>query len=417
MRFDSISPKQAEIFLFPHENYDALICDGAVRSGKTIMMTTSFVEWAMNEFDGCNFGICGKTVRAAERNIIMPLLSLRSVTKKYNITYARSMSLMTIKRRGRVNYFYVFGGKDESSYMLIQGITLAGVFFDEVALMPESFVDQAIARTLSIAKAKLWFNCNPDNPMHWFYTEWVGTEEQLKKHNAKHIHFLMDDNPGLSEEAKARAKASFAGVFYDRYILGKWVMAEGLIYPMFSDENLYDDGSRPENLESYAPRYSANDYGTENPCVFLDIYDDGDTIWVDREYYYDGRKNNKPKTDDEYGKDFDEFFADRPLLTSTIIDPSAASFKAVLRQRGYLVRDANNDVVDGIRKVATLLNRRKIRVHKRCTNFINEIHGYIWDEKARQRGEEKPLKEKDHAMDALRYFVSTVIPKYRIFEG
>ena len=206
MRFNSISQKQAEIFRFPHENYDALICDGAVRTGKTIMMFVSFLEWVMSEFSGANFAVCGKTVRAAERNIIMPLLSLRSVTRKYDISYTRSVSLMTVKRRGRVNYFYVFGGKDESSYMLIQGITLAGVLFDEVALMPQSFVEQAIARPLSVDTAKLWFNCNPESPMHWFYREWV---LQPEKHHAKHIHFLMEDNPGLSPEAVKRAKASF----------------------------------------------------------------------------------------------------------------------------------------------------------------------------------------------------------------
>ena len=232
MRFDSISPKQAEIFKFMAEPYDALICDGAVRSGKTIMMTIAFIEWAMARFDGCNFGICGKTVRSAERNIVSPILQIGSVRKRYRISYTRTMSLLTVSRAGKTNYFYIFGGKDESSYMLIQGITLAGVLFDEVALMPQSFVDQAIARTLSVDTAKLWFNCNPEHPKHWFYTEWVKKPEA---HNAKHLHFLMDDNPGLSPEALRKAKASFAGVFYERYVLGRWVAADGMIYQLFAD--------------------------------------------------------------------------------------------------------------------------------------------------------------------------------------
>lgn len=412
MRFDSISQKQAEIFKFPHENYDALICDGAVRSGKTIMMSTSYLEWAMNEFSDCNFAVCGKTVRAAERNIIMPLLSIRSITKKYEITYARSMSLMTVKRHGRANYFYIFGGKDESSYALIQGITLAGVLFDEVALMPESFVDQAIARTISIANAKLWFNCNPESPSHWFYREWIIDPEN--KHNAKHVHFLMDDNPGLTEDQKAKAKTTFPGIFYQRYILGQWVAAEGLIYPMFNDENLYDDSTRKPELEGLSARYCAVDYGAENPCVFLDIFDDGDTIWLDREYYWDGRKEHRTKTNDEYADDFQAFFSQRPLLTSVIVDPSAASFKEQLSQRGYFVKNGDNDVLEGIRWTASMIFRRKIKVHKRCTHFIEESHSYIWDEKARQRGEEKPLKENDHEMDALRYFVKTIIPEWRV---
>ena len=232
MMFTSISPKQAEIFKFAADDRNALICDGAVRSGKTSMMTVAFILWAMERFNECNFGICGKTVRSAERNIVSPTMQLSSLRKRYNLSYTRSTSILTVSCKGRTNYFYIFGGKDESSYMLIQGITLHGVLFDEVALMPRSFVDQAIARTLSIDDAKLWFNCNPENPNHWFHIEWV---LQPEKHNAKHLHFLMEDNPGLSAKAVERAKASFSGVFFQRYILGLWVVAEGAIYRIFSE--------------------------------------------------------------------------------------------------------------------------------------------------------------------------------------
>jgi len=410
MRFDTISPKQAQIFMFPHEKYDALICDGAVRTGKTVNMIASYIEWAMNEFSGACFGICGKTVSAAERNIIQPLQQIRSVTKKYNISYTRSTSLMTIKRNGRVNYFYVFGGRDESSYMLIQGITLAGVLFDEVALMPESFVQQAIARTLSTPNRKLWFNCNPANPMHWFYQEWI---LKLQEHNAKHLHFLMSDNPGLSPEAIDKAKADFRGVFYSRYVLGEWVAAEGIIYPAFDSLNTYSDETRKFELEALAIRYCSVDYGSENPCVFLDIYDDGDTVWIDREYFWDGRKESRVKTNDEYASDMCEFFSERPPLTSVIVDPSAAAFKEQLRRNGFLVRDGKNDVIDGIMRVSSLVYRKKLKVHERCINTIREFKSYVWDEKARQRGEEQPLKQTDHTMDALRYFVSTAVQKYR----
>lgn len=230
MRFERLSPKQAEIFKFPHEGYDALICDGAVRSGKTIMMVYSFVIWLMASFNGALFAICGKTVQSAERNIIQPLLETKSMTDHYGMSYTRSTKLLTIRHSKKVNYVYVFGGKDESSYMLIQGLTLSGVLLDEVALMPRSFVEQAITRTLSVDNALLWFNCNPEHPMHWFYQEWI---LQAEKHNAKHLHFLMDDNPSLSPKALQRAKASFSGHFYQRYIEGKWVAAQGLVYPMF----------------------------------------------------------------------------------------------------------------------------------------------------------------------------------------
>lgn len=260
MRFDSISPKQAEIFKFMAEPYDALICDGAVRSGKTTIMVIAFIEWAMALFDGASFGISGKTVRSAERNIIAPLMSIGSMRKKYAMSYSRSTSLLTVRRGGKTNYFYVFGGKDESSYMLIQGITLAGVLFDEVALMPQSFVDQAIARTLSIDNSKLWFNCNPENPNHWFYKEWV-----LKpaEHNAKHLHFLMEDNPSLTEKALEKARASFTGVFFDRYVRGLWVTADGAIYQVFAN-NREKYKIKPEDVKDLMEINIGVDFGGGN---------------------------------------------------------------------------------------------------------------------------------------------------------
>jgi len=232
MVFKKLSPKQTEIFKFPHESYDALICDGAVRSGKTMMMIYAFIWWAMEQFDGGIFGVCGKTVQSAERNIIQPLMATKSVTDKYLVTYTRSMKVLTVRQGKKINYFYIFGGKDESSYMLIQGLTLSGVLLDEVALMPRSFVEQAITRTLSVDNAKLWFNCNPERPTHWFYNEWIKNAEQ---HNVKRLHFLMTDNPGLSEKAIAKAERDFSGVFYDRYVLGLWVRAEGVIYKGFAE--------------------------------------------------------------------------------------------------------------------------------------------------------------------------------------
>ena len=211
----------------------AIICDGSVRSGKTVSMIIGFVHWAMRFFDGKNFGICGKTVSSTERNIITPLLSMVDITDYYDVTYRRGDSLLTIRDGEKVNRFYVFGGKDESSYTLIQGITLSGVLFDEVALMPQSFVDQAIARTLSEPAARYWFNCNPESSEHWFYKEWICNTRQKK---AIHLHFTMQDNPILSPAQIADAEALYSGVFYDRYIRGLWCVAEGLIYPQFDKE-------------------------------------------------------------------------------------------------------------------------------------------------------------------------------------
>ena len=229
MEIKTFSPKQAEILRFAYNDEETLICDGAVRSGKTIVMTLSFVLWAMTHFNHTNFAICGKTVSNAERNILRPFQQIEGMP--FTLNYKISNRMLTVQSGDRENYFYLFGGKDESSYALIQGLTLAGVLFDEVALMPQSFVDQAIARTLSFANAKIWFNCNPESPNHWFYKEWITNEER----KYKHLHFLMRDNPILTEKEIQRAESLFTGVFYDRYIRGMWVRAEGIIFPEFAN--------------------------------------------------------------------------------------------------------------------------------------------------------------------------------------
>ena len=402
MRFDSISPKQAEIFKFIAEPYDALICDGAVRSGKTVMMTIAFIEWAMALFDGMGFGICGKTVRSAERNIVAPVTGIPSIRKKYAISYSRATSLLTVQRGKRVNYFYVFGGKDESSYMLIQGITLAGVLFDEVALMPQSFVDQAVARTLSIDNAKLWFNCNPDNPNHWFYKEWV---LKAAGHNAKHLHFLMEDNPALTEKALEKAKASFTGVFYDRYVRGMWVAAEGLIYPDIANGMGVVE---PEDRQ-YVRFCISIDYGTLNPFS-AGLYGLSKGVWYRfDEYYYSGRDKGLQLTDSDYYAELEKL-AGKRHISSVIIDPSAASMIAEIRKHSkFRVLKADNDVLDGIRETAKAFKLGRIKVTNDCSGALSEFALYRWDDK---KQEDKPVKENDHAMDEIRYFVNTVLAEH-----
>lgn len=400
--------KQKKIMAFPYTSYDALICDGAVRSGKTSVMSLSFFRWAMLTFTGQAFAFCGKSVGAVERNIVTPLLAVKWVRTRFSVQYNRGDHVVIARDGDRENRFYLFGGKDESSYMLIQGVTLAGVLLDEVALMPRSFVEQALARC-SIKGSKLWFNCNPENPQHWFRQEWI---LQPEKHNALHLHFLMDDNPSLDEATKARYKSMYSGLFYERYILGRWVMSEGLIYDMFDPTgNVYRD--QPVGMYDVSQRYIACDYGTTNPTVFLDIYDDGEKIRVDREYRWDSRKERRQKTDQEYADDFLEFMGGTDA--TVLVDPSAASFIVALRQRGLYVQEADNDVLDGIRKTGVLLNRREILIHERCSGLLDELGTYLWDEKASLRGEEKPVKQQDHGPDALRYFVN-YLPDWR-FEG
>lgn len=404
------SEKQREILKFPYTKYDAIIADGAVRSGKTSVMSLSFFLWGMGNFRNCSFAMCGKSVGAVQRNIITPLLGIAYLREHFEIKYNRADHVIVAKRGGRENRFYLFGGKDESSAALIQGITLAGVLLDEVALMPRSFVEQALARC-SVAGSKLWFNCNPEGPEHWFRKEWILKPE---KHNALHLHFTMDDNPSLTEEIRERYKSMYSGVFYERFVLGRWVMSEGLIYDMFdTDANTYADESAPASLHFSGVRTIACDYGTTNPTVFLDVYDHDGTVYVDREYRWDSRDRDaggRQKTDEEYADDLQTFIGKDQC--SIIVDPSAASFIAALRRRGLYVIPADNEVLDGIRRTATLIHRRKLLVNKSCTGLLGELGTYLWDEKSCKLGVDKPLKERDHGPDALRYFVNS-LPDWR----
>ena len=412
-----LSEKQIEVLRWPYTGKSALICDGAVRSGKTSVMSLSFLLWGMGNFNGCNFALCGKTVGAVERNIIQPLLSTTYLTGQFFLEYTRSNHVLTVSRGRAVNRFYVFGGRDESSYTLIQGLTLAGVLLDEVALMPRSFVEQAIARC-SVAGSKLWFNCNPDVPEHWFRREWL---LKLREKDATHLHFTMEDNPGLTEAIKARYRSMYAGVFKRRFIDGEWTAGDGLIYDMFDpDVHTYGDRNRPKGLAYLATRHIACDYGTVNPCVFLDIYDDGETVWVDREYRWDSRDFEhcgRQKTDKEYADDFLAFLGeDTQFWGPAVVDPSAASFIEELRRRQVYVLTGDNTVLDGIRRVSLLFQSGRLRIHQRCTGLIGELQSYVWDSKAAQMGAERPVKALDHGPDALRYFVNTCLPKWRYGE-
>lgn len=408
-KFQPFSKKQRKVLNWwtedsPVKDYDGIIADGAIRSGKTVSMSLSFVLWAMCSFNGQNFAMCGKTIGSFRRNVLFWLkLMLRS--RGYRVTDHRADNLVVISRGSVENYFYIFGGKDERSQDLIQGITLAGVFFDEVALMPESFVNQATGRC-SVDGSKYWFNCNPDGPYHWFKQNWI---DKRKEKHLLYLHFTMDDNLSLSEKVKARYRSMYTGVFYRRYILGLWAMAEGIIYDMFSEERHVADPETFSDLLLDGNRYVSCDYGTQNATVFL-LWNQGtDGIWYcTREYYYSGREEGQQKTDAEYADDLESWLSGTDI-NAVIVDPAAASFIAELTKRGYRVIKAKNDVADGIRLVATKLNLLKIVFSNICQNTIKEFASYIWDAKAAEHGEDKPVKQYDHAMDAVRYFVYTIL--------
>lgn len=387
------------------KDYDGIICDGSVRSGKTVCMADGFILWSMASFDGENFGICGKTIESLRRNVI---LNLRDwIGGVVDIVEKRVENKLIISDGKHTNTYFLFGGRDESSYTLVQGITLAGALLDEVALMPRSFVEQVIARC-SVDGSKLWFNCNPEGPGHWFYQDWI---RKTKERGVLHLHFTMDDNPALSQSIRDRYARMYSGIFYKRYVLGQWVISDGAIYDMFDEaKNVYGDDKRPIDLEWTGQRTIAIDYGTTNPMRFLDIYDYDGTLYVDREYSWDSRKEGRQKTDSEYGDDL-ERFAGKEACT-IIVDPSSASFIAELRRRDFYVLPANNEVLDGIRKTSTLIAKQKIMIHNSCACLLEEMGAYVWDDKSITRGVDKPRKEMDHSQDALRYMVNS-LPDWR----
>ncbi len=414
-KFKPFSKKQRKVFNWwtdesPVNDADGIIADGAIRSGKTVSMSLSFVMWAMEKFSGQNFGMCGKTVGSFRRNVWFGL-KIMLLSRGYRYKDHKTDNYIEIKKNGKVNYFYIFGGRDESSQDLIQGITLAGILCDEVALMPESFVNQGTGRC-SVEGSKYWFNCNPDGPMHWFNQNWILT---AKKKNLLYLHFTMDDNLSLSEKIKQRYRNRYIGVFFKRYIQGLWAMAEGAIFDMWSEENEIQEEDLPPGLKQISRRYIAIDYGTTNATVFLDIYDDGDTAWVPREYYYDSKVKMVQKTDKQYADDLVDFINDGPPPLAIILDPSAASFKAEMRSRGYRIKDADNEVLDGIRMTSTFIGQRKIKMVKdKCKRTIGDILSYVWDKKAAEHGDEKPVKENDHGADCVRYYVKTIVKPRRL---
>lgn len=439
-RFQPFSRKQKQVLTWwlpdsPVKNYDGIIADGAIRSGKTVCMSLSFVFWAMKSFNGQNFAMCGKTIGSFRRNVLFWLkLMLRS--RGYHVADHRADNLVEISRGRVTNYFYIFGGKDERSQDLIQGITLAGLFCDEAALMPESFVNQATGRC-SVTGSKYWFNCNPDGPYHWFKVNWIDkaigylgkvkvakireesgeTGKVLDLKKLLYVHFTMDDNLSLSEEIKARYRSMYTGVFFKRYIMGLWAMAEGIIYDMFDpDKHTVDTAALAAAYKARTgysfwtgERYVSCDYGTQNPTAFLLWEKGADKKWYcRREYYYSGREKGRQKTDAEFSSDLRAWLGGLEIR-AVILDPAAASFKAQLEKDGFKVKKAKNDVLDGIRFVATLLNQGSVFIDKSCENLIKEFASYIWDAKAAEKGEDKPMKDHDHALDALRYFCMTII--------
>ena len=429
-----------------HKTLDGILCHGAVRSGKTMALTIGFFLWSMASYQNQVFALCGKTVGALRRNLLLPLPGW--LGGLFQITEHRSENKLTLRLGNRKNTYYLFGGQDEAACGLIQGITLAGALLDEAALMPRSFVEQTAARC-SVEGAKLWFSCNPDSPEHWLYKEWIckAAEKRLLC-----LHFTMEDNPSLSKAVLERYRRLYSGVFYRRFVLGQWCAAQGRIYDFDPQKHClgseavnawlrgekngaFFDGSSVISAEPQASGeirsirrrnadfstslrcarndrrgqvkwYISVDYGTRNPfSAGLWAVRGGVAVRV-REYYHDGRATGKNRTDEEYADALETLAGDRPVAF-VIIDPSAASMIATLRKRGrFSVRRAKNAVIPGIRKVASLLQSGRLFISEDCRDAIREFALYCWEA---DESKDAPKKENDHAMDDIRYFAMGVM--------
>ena len=388
-KFKPFSKKQLKVLTWwtrtsPVKDYDGIIADGAIRSGKTISMSLSFVIWAMTTFDNKNFAMCGKTILSFRRNVLFWLkLMLRS--RGYEFSDNRSDNLLTVWRGETVNYFYIFGGKDERSQDLIQGVTLAGVFFDEVALMPESFVNQATGRC-SVEGSKFWFNCNPENASHWFLLNWI----KLAKHKRLlYLHFTMKDNLSLSERIKARYRSMYSGVFFKRYIEGKWISAEGAIYSMLSNnpqDYIIDDLPQDIAFLSIGIDFGGNKSGHSFTCTGFDRKIT--KITTVKDFYKRGII-----TPDVLQKDFIQFIEEIEKLKIPIVEIRADSAEQVLiaglqdallkAGKPYVVDNAIKDVIiDRIRLYTTLLARKRWKIMRECKTTIEAFQTAVFDPKS-----------------------------------
>lgn len=386
------SKKQLEFF---NESDARLnIAVGAVRSGKSHINIHRFMKELKRDGpkEG-NFLITGKSERTVLMNIIEPMQEFTGGLIRYN----RGMGEFTLFGRK----VYVVGANDERAEGKIRGATFAGALVDEITILPESYFRMLLSR-LSIEGAKLFGGTNPDSPMHWFKTDFIDKFEHDQE-ELKYFRFNLDDNPTLTESFKNSLKKEYSGLWYSRFILGDWVLAEGAVYDFF-DKNTHVVSAPPTYAKSY---YLGVDYGTSNSfaAVLLGYNDDHKpTLWIEKEYYWDSKAMGYQKTDAEYGLDLQREFQGYPIKL-VYLDPSAASFQVELRRLKMPVKQANNDVIDGIRCVSTLLSQGNLVICKSCINLIKEIQGYVWDDNAVKRGEDKPLKQRDHAIDAMRYVI------------
>lgn len=398
--FKPFSSKQQRLIYWwadgsPYQDRQMVIADGAIRSGKTVAMICGFLLWSLHDFpQGETFILAGKTIGALKRNVIKPALEILAA---WGLQYYYVSSGDEARIEVGANTYYLYDAHNERSQDRLQGLTAAGALADEVALFPQNFIEQMIGRC-SVEGARLWLNCNPESPAHYVKTELI---DKAKEKGIYYLHFFMEDNLALSPKTRAMYARMYTGVFYRRFILGEWCLAEGLIYSVFDPARHVTD-----RLPTSGRWFISIDYGTVNPfSAGLWCVTDGKAFRV-QEYYFDSRTQHRQHTDDEYYTALEEL-AGEHAIEAVVVDPSAASFIELIRRKGrFAVRKARNEVLDGIRLTARLLNADLLQIGAGCKDAIREFGLYVWDENAT---EDNPLKTNDHAMDEIRYFCATVL--------
>lgn len=396
--FQPFSKKQKKLLSWwhdssPYQNYDTIIADGSIRSGKTIAMIFSFIVWSLHTFEHQNFILAGRSMGAMKRNVLEPLfqiLSAQGLPYEYKRTENPYVKVGT-------NVYYIFGASNEASQDTLQGLTSAGALLDEAALLPQSFINQAIGRC-SVEGSKVWMNCNPESPYHFIKTDFI---DMAKEKSILRLHFTLDDNLSLSQKVKDKYRRMFSGVFYQRYIEGQWVMADGIIYDAFDINTMVVD-----EIPKIKRYWIGVDYGNQNSTCFVLVGLGVDNkCYIVDEYKHSGRETSRQKSPSQYAEDLKQFIAKQGVAIENIfIDPAATSFIITCHQAGIpKIATAFNDVKYGIGLIQSLIVEDKFRIHKKCIHLLKNMSSYSWDSKAQKYGEDKPLKQNDDMVDGMRY--------------
>ncbi len=398
VEWSKFSPKALDFL--EHSDARLNILHGSVRSSKTINCSVRWLDYLINGPKG-DLAMTGKTMATLKRNVLNDLLDIAG-HKNYKWVDRQQGELILLGRR-----IYCFGANNEDAESKIRGATFAGAYCDEVTLYPQNVFNQLMAR-MSVKDAKCFCNTNPDSPYHWFYTDYITNNEIVDK---KIWQFNMDDNLSLDPEYVESLKQMYTGVWYDRMILGLWVAAEGRIYDMYDPKVHMIDVQAEVEKRGIHPkaikRIVACDYGTATVMTWgMYLFFPDGTVLKEKEFYYDAIKRGAQRTDSEFAIMFQQWVG-KDFPHTVYVDPSAASWKLELMQRGFRVQDANNDVINGIRYVSSQLSKGRYFIDTSCVDTNKEYQSYVWDSKAQMQGKDKPLKTHDHTCDCDRYALYT----------